>query len=89
MSYPLCAVTVDVALFTIEDDAFKILLIERGGDPYRGKLALPGGFVHRDEGLDAAAAGSWRKKPVSAAAPGTLNNSLPTAIRHGIHACGQ
>ena len=56
MNYPPFAVTVDIALFTIEDDTFKILLIERGGDPYRGKLALPGGFVLPDEGLDAAAA---------------------------------
>ena len=56
VNYPPFAVTVDIALFTIEDDTFKILLIERGGDPYRGDLALPGGFVLPDEGLDAAAA---------------------------------
>ena len=56
MSYPPFAVTVDIALFTIEDDVFKILLIERGGEPYRGDLALPGGFVLPDEDLDAAAA---------------------------------
>lgn len=56
MSYPPFAVTVDIALFTIQDDTFKILLIERGGDPYRGDLALPGGFVLPDEDLDAAAA---------------------------------
>ena len=56
MAYPPFAVTVDIALFTIEDDTFKILLIERGGDPYRGHLALPGGFVLPDEGLEAAAA---------------------------------
>ena len=56
MNYPPFAVTVDIALFTIEDDTFKILLIERGGNPYRGNLALPGGFVRPDEDLDAAAA---------------------------------
>ncbi len=56
MNYPPFAVTVDIALFTIEDDTFKILLIERGGNPYLGKLALPGGFVRPDEDLDAAAA---------------------------------
>ena len=56
MNYPPFAVTVDMALFTIEDDTFKILLIERGEDPYRGDLALPGGFVRPDEDLDAAAA---------------------------------
>lgn len=56
MEYPAFAVTVDIALFTIQDDVFKILLIERGGDPYCGDLALPGGFVRPDEDLDAAAA---------------------------------
>ena len=56
MNYPPFAVTVDIALFTIEDDTFKILLIERGGDPYCGDFALPGGFVLPDEDLDAAAA---------------------------------
>ncbi len=56
MSYPPFAVTVDVVLFTLEDDTFKILLIERGHDPYRGQPALPGGFVLPQEDLDAAAA---------------------------------
>ncbi len=56
MDYPPFAVTVDIALFTIQDGTFKILLIERGGDPYRGDLALPGGFVLANEDLDVAAA---------------------------------
>ncbi|MDE0415651.1 MAG: NUDIX domain-containing protein [bacterium] len=77
MNYPPFAVTVDIALFTIEDDTFKILLIERGGDPYRGDLALPGGFVLPDEDLEAAAAreleeetglaeGSWHLEQLAA-----------------------
>ena len=48
--------TVDVVVFTIRDGQLKLLLIKRGGEPYRGKWALPGGFVGLDEGLDAAAA---------------------------------
>ncbi len=56
MDYPPFAVTVDIALFTIQDEVFSILLIERGGNPYRGELALPGGFVLADEDLGAAAA---------------------------------
>ena len=54
--YPPVAVTVDVAVFTIRDDALQVLLIERGGEPFLGALALPGGFVRPDEDLDQAAA---------------------------------
>ena len=54
--YPPFAVTVDIALFTIRDDALHVLLIQRGGEPYLGARALPGGFVRPDEDLDQAAA---------------------------------
>ena len=54
--YPPFAVTVDVALFTIRDDALHVLLIGRGEEPFKGSLALPGGFVKPDEDLDQAAA---------------------------------
>ena len=54
--YPPFAVTVDVAIFTIRDDALHVLLIERGGEPFLGAQALPGGFVRPDEDLDRAAA---------------------------------
>jgi 8-oxo-dGTP diphosphatase len=54
--YPHPAVTVDVVVFTLRDGQLKLLLIKRAGEPYRGKWALPGGFVQLDEGLDAAAA---------------------------------
>jgi 8-oxo-dGTP diphosphatase len=32
----------------------KIVLVRRGNDPYRGKLALPGGFVEKDETVEQA-----------------------------------
>jgi 8-oxo-dGTP diphosphatase len=54
--YPPFAVTVDLVVLTLRDDALHVLLVERGADPWRGRWALPGGFVHPDEGLDAAAA---------------------------------
>lgn len=54
--YPHPAVTVDVVVFTLRDGQLKLLLIKRAGEPYRGKWALPGGFVQLDEALDAAAA---------------------------------
>ena len=54
--FPPFAVTVDVAVFTIRDDALHVLLIGRGEEPFKGALALPGGFVKEDENLDQAAA---------------------------------
>lgn len=54
--YPPAAVTVDVVLLTIRDDRLMVLTVRRGVSPYRGQLALPGGFVRPDEGLAAAAA---------------------------------
>ena len=54
--FPPVAVTVDVVVFTIREKVFKVLLIRRGVEPFRGSWALPGGFLKPDEDLDAAAA---------------------------------
>ncbi|WP_308113912.1 NUDIX hydrolase [Kineosporia corallincola] len=54
--YPPIAVTVDIVLLTIRDDSLAALLIRRGGEPFKGCYALPGGFVQPDETLAAAAA---------------------------------
>lgn len=54
-AYPSVAVTVDVVLLTIRDDRLMVLAVRRGVPPYLGQLALPGGFVHPGEGLEAAA----------------------------------
>jgi len=53
--YPHPAVSVDIVIFTIRDACLKLLLIRRAGEPYRGRWALPGGFIHLDEALDASA----------------------------------
>ena len=53
--FPPFAVTVDIALFTLIDGRLAVLLVERGGHPYRGAWALPGGFVGADETIDQAA----------------------------------
>ncbi len=61
--FPRPSVTVDIAGFSVIDAQLRVLLIRRGEHPFKGKWALPGGFVrvgdgHRDQGedLDAAAA---------------------------------
>jgi 8-oxo-dGTP diphosphatase len=53
--YPHPAVTVDVVVFTIENDDLDVLLIQRDQDPFEGKWALPGGFINIDERLSDAA----------------------------------
>ncbi len=53
--YPHPALTTDVVIFTIRDKELKLLLIMRGGEPYKGKWALPGGFVNLDEDLETGA----------------------------------
>lgn len=54
--------TIDLVIFTIRDDRLQVLLIERGKKPYKGQLALPGGFVRDDEDLDAAAVRELREE---------------------------
>lgn len=52
--YPRAALTVDAVVIGFTGTEFKILLIERGLDPYKGMWALPGGFVKMDETLEEA-----------------------------------
>ena len=54
-SYPRGALTVDCVVFGFDDGELKVLLIERGLEPFKGRWALPGGFVRVDETLEEAA----------------------------------
>lgn len=48
-------VTTDVVVFTLRESKLAVLLVERGIPPFQGSYAIPGGFVQRDEPLEAAA----------------------------------
>lgn len=52
--YPSFALTTDIVLLTIKDGQLSVLLVERGGHPFKGAWALPGGFVGIDESADDA-----------------------------------
>lgn len=45
-------VTVDLCIFSVVDADLKVLLIERGGHPFQGSWALPGGRVDVETGED-------------------------------------
>lgn len=47
--HPHPAVTTDCVVFGVDGDKLKILLIERGNEPYKGYWAFPGGFLNMDE----------------------------------------
>jgi len=47
--YPRPAVTTDCVVFGFDGHDLKVLLIERGNEPYKGCWAFPGGFLNMDE----------------------------------------
>ena len=61
-AFPRPSVTVDLVVFTVIDKLLHVLLVRRNEHPFKGRWALPGGFVRvnddrKDQGedLDAAA----------------------------------
>lgn len=53
--YPRAALTVDCVVFGCDEGELKVLLIQRALEPFKGRWALPGGFVRLGETLDDAA----------------------------------
>lgn len=52
--YPRAALTVDAIVYFKDPDSTRVLLIERGREPFKNQWALPGGFIEMDERLEEA-----------------------------------
>lgn len=53
--YARPSVTTDCVIFGYDGKAVSVLLVERGNEPYKGKWALPGGFLNPDETAETGA----------------------------------
>lgn len=53
--HPRPALTVDCVVFGLDAASLQVLLIQRDLPPFVGQWALPGGFIHLEETLEAAA----------------------------------
>jgi len=71
--YPRPSVTSDIAVFAVKSEAGEtyrldpkkklcLLLIQRGQFPFKGSLALPGGFLRPNETIEACAARELREE---------------------------
>lgn len=53
--FPRAALTVDIVVFALDEEELRVMLIQRGIEPFEGQWAIPGGFVNVDEELEEAA----------------------------------
>jgi 8-oxo-dGTP diphosphatase len=60
--HPRPALTVDCVVFGLDEGDLKVLLIQRALEPFRGRWALPGGFVRMNESLEQAALRELREE---------------------------
>lgn len=79
--YPRPALTTDCVLFCRDGkdgkneqdgkDELSVLLIERGGEPYKGCWAFPGGFLEMDETVEEGAVRELQEETGLVIAPGS------------------
>ena len=55
-NYAKPALTADIVVFARGAEGGRVLLVERGGHPFIGALALPGGFANENEPVEETAA---------------------------------
>ena len=60
--YPHPSVTTDCVIFGFDGTTIKVLLIQRGIEPFKGKWAFPGGFMKMDETAEDCAKRELGKK---------------------------
>jgi len=53
--YEQPSITVDLVIFTVNNEMLKVLLTKRAEAPFEGGWSLPGGFLFKGESLEAAA----------------------------------
>lgn len=50
--YPRPAVATDCVVFGFDGNRLRVLLVKRGGEPFKGCPALPGGFLEQNETIE-------------------------------------
>jgi ADP-ribose pyrophosphatase YjhB (NUDIX family) len=55
-------IAVDLIIFTVRQGGLHVLLVERDNQPFRGQLALPGGFMRDGEGPTSATVRELREE---------------------------
>ncbi len=60
--YPFVYLTADVVALCMRPGGLSVLLVKRGGAPYKGRWAFPGGFVDEGEDVERAARRELREE---------------------------
>lgn len=60
--YPHPSVTTDCVIFGFDGTRMKVLLVQRGAEPFKGRWAFPGGFLQMDESAEEGALRELREE---------------------------